>query len=156
MTTPITGTPLADAVVQPPTTAPPAKELGKDTFLKLLVAQLKYQNPMAPQDGTQFLTQSAQFTMVEKLQELATQGAEMRTLASLGLVGRTVSYTDAEREPRTGVVDRVRQSPAGTVLVVGGKDVPLASVTEVSQTAAAAAAASSAQSTDARDSTTSS
>jgi flagellar basal-body rod modification protein FlgD len=38
----------------------------KDTFLKLLVAQLKNQNPLSPTDGTQFLTQLAQFTQLEQ------------------------------------------------------------------------------------------
>lgn len=38
----------------------------KSTFLKLLVAQLKYQNPLNPADGIQFVTQLAQFTSLEQ------------------------------------------------------------------------------------------
>ena len=45
-------------------------EVDKDMFLKLLVAQLKYQDPTKPADTTQFLAQTAQFTVVEKLSEL--------------------------------------------------------------------------------------
>ena len=37
----------------------------KDTFLKLLVAQLSHQNPLDPADGLQFVTQLAQFTQLE-------------------------------------------------------------------------------------------
>ena len=46
-------------------------QLGTDAFLKLLVAQLKYQNPMAPSDGTARLQQTAQFTTVETLKEIS-------------------------------------------------------------------------------------
>ena len=148
MTTPITGTSFSDVMATQQSTAPKPgpQELGKDTFLKLLVAQLKYQNPLDPQDGSEFLAQSAQFTMVEKLQEIATQGAEMRTLASASLVGRTVSYTDSDGASKTGVVDTVRQTPGGSVLEIDGNDVPIASVTSVTQTAAAAAPATPAAS----------
>jgi flagellar basal-body rod modification protein FlgD len=38
----------------------------KDTFLQLLVAQIKNQNPLSPTDGVQFLSQLAQFTQVEQ------------------------------------------------------------------------------------------
>ena len=39
---------------------------NQQTFLTLLVAQLKYQDPLQPQDGTQFVTQLAQFTSLEQ------------------------------------------------------------------------------------------
>jgi len=38
-----------------------------ETFLKLLVEQLKHQDPLAPQDGTQFVAQLAQFNSLEQL-----------------------------------------------------------------------------------------
>jgi flagellar basal-body rod modification protein FlgD len=40
---------------------------GQDAFLKLLVEQLKHQDPLAPQDGTQFVAQLAQFNSLEQL-----------------------------------------------------------------------------------------
>jgi flagellar basal-body rod modification protein FlgD len=39
---------------------------SKDTFLKLLVAQMKYQDPLKPADGMQYVTQLAQFTDLEQ------------------------------------------------------------------------------------------
>jgi flagellar basal-body rod modification protein FlgD len=39
----------------------------KDAFLKLLVAQIRYQNPLNPADGVQFLTQLAQFSELEQM-----------------------------------------------------------------------------------------
>ena len=70
---------------------------NEDTFLKLLVAQLKYQDPMAPTDGTQFLTQTAQFTELETLQKIASQqDAQAKSgqmLAAATMVGRSVTYS---------------------------------------------------------------
>jgi flagellar basal-body rod modification protein FlgD len=62
--------------VTPATTAPLANDTSaktnrgqdqKNQFLQLLVAQLKGQNPLDPLDGTQFISQLAQFTSVEEL-----------------------------------------------------------------------------------------
>lgn len=44
-----------------------ASQTGEDTFLKLLVEQLKNQDPLNPQDGAQFVAQLAQFNSVEQL-----------------------------------------------------------------------------------------
>ena len=46
------------------------QQLDENTFLKLLVAQLKYQNPLQPTDPSTFMAQTAQFTQVEKLNQL--------------------------------------------------------------------------------------
>ena len=51
-----------------PAAVKPAKDslVSKDTFLTLLVAQLKHQDPLSPSDGTQFVAQLAQFTSLEQ------------------------------------------------------------------------------------------
>ncbi len=45
----------------------------KDAFLRLLVAQIKNQNPLNPADGIEFLTQLAQFTELEQMLEIRKQ-----------------------------------------------------------------------------------
>lgn len=107
---------------------------GKDTFLKLLVAQMRYQDPTSPADGSQFLAQTAQFTMVEKLSELAQGQQDLLTahfmLGASNLVGRTITYVGADGKEATGVVTSATFSGSPT-LKVGNKDVPLSSVREV-------------------------
>jgi flagellar basal-body rod modification protein FlgD len=52
------------------TTQAATQTLGKNEFLKLLVAQLKYQDPLNPMDGTDFAAQLAQFSSLEQLNNL--------------------------------------------------------------------------------------
>ena len=51
--------------------------VGKDDFLKLLVAQIRNQNPLNPADGVEFLTQLAQFSQLEQLINIRTQLEEL-------------------------------------------------------------------------------
>ena len=44
----------------------PSTDISRDAFLKLLVAQLKNQDPMQPSDGAQFIAQLAQFSQLEQ------------------------------------------------------------------------------------------
>jgi flagellar basal-body rod modification protein FlgD len=117
------------------TATPAGGNLGKDAFLKLLVAQLKYQDPNNPTDGSAFLSQTAQFTQVEKLDALATVqnnllSAQLSATAS-GLVGHTVTYTGIDGKEAVGVVTSAVISGSSPTLKVGNTDVPLSSVKEV-------------------------
>ncbi|KYH35074.1 flagellar basal body rod modification protein [Clostridium tepidiprofundi DSM 19306] len=73
-------------------------ELGKNAFLKILTAQLKYQNPMNPSDSTEFISQMAQFAALEQMTNLNTT---MSYQSAYSLVGKTValnSYDDLGRQ----------------------------------------------------------
>ena len=112
------------------------KSVGdQDTFLKLLVAQLKYQDPSNPADSTAFLAQTAQFTQVEKLGQIADMLQAQQLIGASGLVGRTVTYQDANGVTQTGVVTKTKlNGDSEPTLVVGNTDVQLSKVTEVRQT----------------------
>lgn len=123
-----------------------AGNLDKDTFLQLLVAQLRYQDPLNPTDQTQFLAQTAQFTSLEKMEVVAEQtaaafAAQMAFGAS-SLVGRTVTYVDADGLEVTGSVDSVRFGGTGPVLSVAGVDVEMIDVVSVGQTPSTTTSAS--------------
>jgi len=61
------------------TTNAVSNELGKNDFLKLLVAQLKNQDPMSPADNTQFVAQLAQFSSLEQMNNVAKSMEELKT-----------------------------------------------------------------------------
>lgn len=111
-------------------------QLSQDTFLKLMVAQLRNQDPMNPTDSSQFLAQTAQFSSLEKLDQVAQQSAQalsaQMAFGASGLVGRSISYTDADGAAQKGTVDAVSFTASGPMLSVGGTDVPINNVVSVS------------------------
>jgi flagellar basal-body rod modification protein FlgD len=135
MTTPVTGSVAALTTPTSATAATKPDAMNKDTFLKLLVAQLKYQNPLSPADGTEFMAQTAQFTVVEKLDELAKQNAQLLSsnaaFGASALIGREVVYAAADGSDITATVTGVRFDAAGPVLRTGDTEVSLAGVKEV-------------------------
>ena len=131
------GNPLASYLTPQGATERP-EQFGKDTFLKLLVAQLRYQDPTSPTDGAEFLAQTAQFTVVEKLEELAKTNAELlsaeRLTTATSLIGKHVSYTNSEGTEATGIVTSTRIGPLGPTLKVGDNEIQLSAVSAVSAT----------------------
>lgn len=79
-----------------------SKIVSKDQFLKLLIAQMKYQDPLNPMKGTEFTAQLAQFTSLEQLYNLNTGLSSLKTaidaqsnLQAASLIGKQVrSYGD--------------------------------------------------------------
>jgi flagellar basal-body rod modification protein FlgD len=69
----------------PPPTLPKQEALGKDAFLSLLVTQLQHQDPLDPQDNSEFLAQLAQFSSLESLQNIKQDMAALRGLFEAGL-----------------------------------------------------------------------
>src|SRR5438445_10506629 len=117
-------------------------QLGKQDFLKVLMAQLQNQDPMKPMDDTQMIAQMAQFTALEATQSLqATMQASnnMQTVAQAGgLIGKYVQSNQADGTSILGAVTGVNFTTTDGVtsptLVVNGTDVDYSSIRKVSTT----------------------
>jgi len=112
------------------------KGLGKDDFLKLFVAQLQHQDPMNPMADMDFMGQMASFSTLEQISNLATENARVAdSLASsnaVGLLGRTVTWTDEDDELHTGVVEKVSTAGGVPSLTVSGVEgVTLSTISQV-------------------------
>lgn len=109
--------------------------LGKDEFLKILVTQLKNQDPMSPLDDKDFIGQMAQLSTLEATNNMGTQVQDMVTsqqqTQALLLVGRTVQYADQNGDPAQGAVTGVRLDSQPPALVIGNQDIPITSIQTV-------------------------
>lgn len=106
------------------------QSLGKDDFLKLLVTQLKYQDPLKPMEDKEFIAQTAQFSALEEMQNLYRVGELQQ---ATGLIGRHVKAevydTPGLPEIVYGKVNGVRTSSGQTYLVLdGGREVKVGEV----------------------------
>ena len=96
-------------------------------FLKLLVAEMKNQDPTEPMDATQQISQLAQFSSVEQAVQTNTKLDQLLASSSLsqadGLIGRTVTNADGTV---SGVVESVRiYSDGMSATLVGGGQLPI-------------------------------
>jgi flagellar basal-body rod modification protein FlgD len=114
----------------------PAAVLGKDDFLKLLVAQLKYQDPLQPSDQSQMMTQMAQFSMVEGINNLNSALGTLQDTSSVsqavGLIGKQITYTQADGTEATGTASAVATTDGAVTVHVGNTDVALSDIVQVS------------------------
>jgi flagellar basal-body rod modification protein FlgD len=109
------------------------KELDKDAFLKLLITQMKYQDPLNPVNDKEFLGQMAQFTALEQMVNLNATYAKTQAYS---MIGKNVNgvYTDPVTEENTevsGLVEAVTTKNGETYLLVDGKEISLKTVTLV-------------------------
>ncbi|MGY1630987.1 flagellar hook capping FlgD N-terminal domain-containing protein [Geodermatophilus sp. SYSU D01186] len=131
---------VAAAYPPPTSTVDRPDQLGKDTFLQLLVAQLRYQDPSNPADSSQMMSQTATFSQVEKLEQMVEQNASLlalqRSSSAGALVGRTVTYTDTTGASVSGVVTSVRLGTGSSdaVAMIGSTAVETGRITEIAQT----------------------
>jgi len=114
---------------------------GTDTFLKLLVAQMRNQDPSSPMDNQAFVTQLAQFNSVEQMlnikQAITAELGAQQSAEGVALIGKTVAYVvpgvgTQKGTPGQGVVTGVSLAGGNVQLQVGGQSVGLSTVTEVS------------------------
>ena len=130
------------------TSPAPSSSLDKDAFLKLLVTQLKYQDPSKPMDDTQFISQMAQFSSLEQMQQMnagfttmaqtSSSGFDSMTKSSsttqsLSLIGKKIDYIDPNDSTKTlsGTVDKVTFSSGVPSLEIGNTKVDMSTVMNV-------------------------
>jgi len=101
---------------------PPTQSLGKDDFLKILLTQLKYQDPSAPMEDRDFIAQMAQFSSLEQMTNMAADFAKMARLIKIseasGALGKEVEL-DLENETVQGMVQAITRDETPQVLVNG-------------------------------------
>ncbi len=101
---------------------PKSNELGQSAFLELMITQLKNQDPLSPQDNTEFIAQLAQFSSVESLDKLnnnfdsfTNSFVANQALQASSLVGRSVTVpADTTRLEAGGVVNASVNLPASS------------------------------------------
>ncbi len=120
------------------TAAPRAHKttLGQDDFLKLLVAKMSSQDPLKPQEDTDFIAQMAQFSTLEQSKTMASDIASLseqqRMLTATGLIGRSVTLNDGVNELGTGLVSSISVQDGAPSVVVNGQNYGLNQVSLIS------------------------
>jgi flagellar basal-body rod modification protein FlgD len=97
-----------------------AASLGKDDFLKLMVAQMANMDPMSQSsDPSQSMQQMTQFSILEQLTNLNTAQTTLATnekqSQAIALLGKTVDYTAADGSAASGAVDKVDFDAQGAI-----------------------------------------
>ena len=109
-----------------------AYNLSTDDFMNLFLAQLQNQDPTAPMDNSQMLSQLSQMSMLQTFQSVQKALVGSQLAQSSALIGKHVTGMDVNNAPVDGVVTSVTQSTdAGLVLQVGSQYVKPDSVTVV-------------------------
>jgi len=107
-------------------------ELGKDDFLKLLITQVQYQDPLNPSSDTEFIAQLAQFSSLEQMQNLNKSFSYSAGIALMGkYVSAQIEDDNGDVKYVQGRVDSVSMMNGEVYLVVGEDDVPLSKITWV-------------------------
>jgi len=113
-------------------------ELGKDTFLQLLVQQMQYQDPLAPTDNAQMIAQLAQFSSLEqmnnlneKIEEMTGNFDQLNFLSASSMIGRTVSGIGSDGSIINGEVTSVAMQGSVVYLSVGDQQLSMAGVQSI-------------------------
>jgi flagellar basal-body rod modification protein FlgD len=133
MTTPISAAdsssvPIGDTATSTADETGTASLLQPNTFLSLLVDELKYQDPLDPTNSSDFMNQIAELSQVEQLQTVSSS-SEISEAA--GLIGQSVTGDDTSGNAVTGTVTGVTNGANGPTLDVGGDSVDLSAVQQI-------------------------
>ena len=125
----------ASGIYSGSTTRVPKQTMDSEVFMKLLVTQLRTQDPSAPMDTNQMISQTTQLSMMEKMTELSKTSTENFSLqmriAAAAIVGKQVSYSDAAGMSHAGTASSVSFVGSVPQVKVGGIDVALDSISGI-------------------------
>lgn len=100
-----------------------SRELGKDDFLKLLMAQMTNQDPTSPMENTEFIAQMAQFTSLEQMTNMSQNFEKMASMINSSeaqsMIGRSVQIDLGAEQTTTGVVEAATRGASPQVQVNG-------------------------------------
>jgi flagellar basal-body rod modification protein FlgD len=130
------------ATAAPASVADKTQTLGKDDFLKLLLAELQNQDPTKPMDDSQTIAQMAQFSALEatqQLQQTIQQSNNVQSIFQAGsMIGKYVQAAQADGSDVTGMVTGVDFTSTNGVMTpelqVNGADVDYSTIVKVSST----------------------
>jgi flagellar basal-body rod modification protein FlgD len=108
--------------------------LAVDDFLQIMAAEIQNQSPLGDSSGgskTDYLTQLAQFTMLDQMTALADRVNQLSMLNQVNLIGKKVTIYNPE-ENIVGTVERVKFYNSQVYLQVNGKDYEIGYLMEVS------------------------
>ena len=100
------------------TTLSNSSSIDKDMFLKLLVAQMKYQDPINPQANSEYITQFATFSQLEQISNIVNS---MNMTRGIECIGKEVTIKDKNEEIE-GIVEEVIFKDNNTYLKVNGNN----------------------------------
>ncbi len=111
--------------------------LGKDSFLKLLVTELRHQDPTKPMEDKDFIAQMAQFSSLEQIsnlnKEIKNLVASSKSSEAYGLLGREIeAYDPVQKKPVKGTVSSVFFKGEELMMRVGKEDVLMKDIHSVS------------------------
>lgn len=109
------------------------KFVSQDTFLKLLITQLKNQDPLNPQESHEFVSQLAQFTSLEQMTALNKSIQTVLETSVTNLIGKSVAVIDGNGNEITGKVDGIVYYADGPAVSVGGFDFPLSAIQSIAE-----------------------
>ena len=114
----------------------PVKMLGQNEFLKLLVTQMRNQDPMQPVSDTEFIAQMAQFSSLEQTKTMSADITKLRQgndfLQATNLLGKEVRLNLGDMEFTKGIVTDLNVKDGEARIIVGDKTYTLDQVNSVS------------------------
>jgi flagellar basal-body rod modification protein FlgD len=114
-----TSTPTTQSTSTGAAATAPSSGADYNTFLQLLVTEMKNQDPTNPTDPAQYMSQFAQFSTVEQAVQTNSKLDALLSSSALsqadGLIGRTASYTDSNGTTVSGTVSSISINTGGAV-----------------------------------------